>query len=103
MNYEDKKRLAFEYLINKMLKPHGVDYEYVSAHPKIKKRKCAFWAKWVDWYEYYTWTRADQEEFTTEAIDYIRKTLKYSKQRSTQIVAMFILQYGLKCSDYKLK
>ena len=102
MNDDKKKEIVFKFLINKMLKPHKVDYDYVCKNQKIKVRKWIFWTEWVNWFEYYTWTRADQEVFATEAIEYVRKTLRYSKQRSTQVVSMFLLSHGLKCNDYKL-
>ena len=45
---------TFKDLVNKMLEPYNVDYDYVVKNPIIEGN---------NWYEHYTWTKDDQNEF----------------------------------------
>lgn len=87
MTREEKEEIVARYLLNKMLKPHNVDVEYVMAHQKIEDK---------DWYSYYTWTEEEQSKFLVEGVDYVSKTLRVPKKRAKGIMGMFLLQWGLK-------
>jgi len=87
MNRDEKKFVVFKYLINKMLKSHGVDYDYVENNPKIDGE---------DWFRYYTWTEDEQSKFLVEGVEYVRQILRVPRKRATSIMAWFLVQYGLK-------
>lgn len=87
---DGKKEIVAKYLLNKMLKPHGVDFDYIMQHQEIDGKP---------WYIHYTWTEDAQSKFIVEGIDYIRKTLRVPRWRATSIMGMFILQWGLKTKE----
>lgn len=87
MNREEKQFLVYRFLINKMLKPHGVDWDYVMAHQQIEGQP---------WFQYYTWTQEESDAWKKDAIDYVRKTLHLSKKSAEYAVAMMNLNHGLK-------
>jgi hypothetical protein len=91
MTNNEKQEVVFKFLVNKMLKPHNVDYDYVTANPEIEGEP---------WYCHYQWTTKEQDVFQQEAVDYIKKTLRVPKDRAGKVAAWFILGYGLKCSDH---
>jgi hypothetical protein len=87
MNRQEKQFLVYKYLIDKMLKPHGVDFDYIVEHPNIDD---------LPWFQYYTWTRKDEEKFKEEAIAHIVKTLHMSKKQATISMGWILLNHGLK-------
>ena len=102
MNDKEKQAIVFKYLVSKMLKPIGVDYDYVMNNPTV-------WDfDWLggeetEWQNYYTWTQAQHDKFYYEATEYIRGVLKYSKRQSEKIVINFLNQYGLNIENYEHK
>lgn len=81
-------------LVNKMLEPYEVDYEYVVNNPEIEGEP---------WYQHYTWTMAQENEFKTWAISRARKVLHCSMSFAQKEVSMLLLFCGLKCSDYNIE
>ena len=73
-------------LINKMLEKHNVDIEFVKKNPEIRGKP---------WYIYYTFTPQEEEIFEKWAIDFIKKSLKCSKERARHEYAWFNLAWGL--------
>ena len=79
-------------LINKMLEPHGVDYDHVLNNPTIDG---------VDWFMYYTWTSEQSENFARWASKEIKKSLRCSMDRAESEYGWFNLMWGLKIDDDK--
>lgn len=76
-----------ERLVDKMLEPYGVGYEYVLANPQIEGQ---------DWFSYYTWDTAQERDFREWAIKEIRRSLKCSKEEAKKEYDFFYLMWGLK-------
>jgi len=87
MHRQEKQFLVYKYLIDKMLKPYGVDFDYIVEHQTIDD---------VPWYQHYTWTEAEQDKFQEEAIAHVVKTLHMPKKQATVSVGWLILNHGLK-------
>ena len=87
MNREQKQAIVFMFLINKMLKPHGVDIEYVMQNKEIEGKP---------WYQYYTWTEEEERKYKKEAIAYLRQVFYWSKKRAEKELLYFLMNYGLK-------
>lgn len=73
-----------------MLKPHGVDIEYVMANPEIEG---------APWYQHYTWTTEDEKQFKKEAIAYLKQVFRWSNAYCDRTMMYFLVQYGLKTKD----
>ena len=74
-------------LINKMLEPHGVTYDYIYENQVIDGQ---------EWYNHYTWSEADREAFRKYAIKRIKKVLRLPDSRVDFEVGMFLLAFSLK-------
>jgi hypothetical protein len=85
-----KKEDVVVHLINKMLEKHGVDFDFVSANPKIEGE---------DWYQHFTCTSEEQAAFKEYAVEYIRKRWRMSKKFAEKEANMFILAFGLQVQD----
>lgn len=79
-------------LVDKMLEPHGVDYNYVMSNPEIEGKR---------WYQYYTWTYKEFDEFKVWAIKEIKKHEKVSEEIAKKKFGYFHLQFGLRIDDTK--
>lgn len=77
-------------LVDKMLEPHGVDYNYVMQNPEIEGEQ---------WYQYYKWTNEECDEFKEWAIPVIMKHEKCNKKIASQKFGYFNMQYGLRIKD----
>ena len=73
--------------VNKMLEPHGVDFDYVLKNQKITG---------IEWFQYYTWTKSDREEYQKWFVAEMRKRLRIPKYRAEKEFASFNLMWGLK-------
>lgn len=82
-----KSNKFFKKAINKMLEPHGVDYEYVKEHPKIGEQ---------DWFVHYTLTPEQHEEFRDWFIKEFKKHFSFWKSRAEKEFLWFDLAYGLR-------
>ena len=49
-----------------------------------------------NWFDKYTWTKDQQQDFTSWAIDYMKRKLNYSTREAARQVSWFILGYGLR-------
>lgn len=81
-----RKEALLKDLINKMLKPYGVDYDFIVANPKINN---------IDWFQYYTFTPETEKAFKDWAIPFIKKRLRCSLAYAGQVYSWFDLCYGL--------
>lgn len=79
-------------LVDKMLEPHGVDYNYVMSNPDIQGKK---------WYQYYAMTNNEFDAFQSWAIPVIMKHEKCTKEIAKKKFGYFNLQYGLRIDDTK--
>lgn len=48
------------------------------------------------WFEFYTWSEKEEDEFKEYAIKLTQKRLRVGKRYATELVGMFILNYGFK-------
>jgi len=77
-------------LVDKMLEPHGVDYNYVMQHHEIEGKQ---------WYQYYTMTNNELDIFQAWAIPVIMKHEKCNKEIAKKKFGFFNMQYGLRIQD----
>ena len=82
-----KYNLTFRQLVDKMLEPHGVNYDYVVKNPMIDGKH---------WYDHYTWTKDEQNEFIRWAVDLVRAKHYWNRDLAESEVAWFILSFGLR-------
>lgn len=82
-----KKEEVIRILINKMLEPYKVDYDYIKENPVIDGK---------NWYTYYTMSEEQEKEFEAFAIDVFKKELKLNQVRAESEYSWFFLMYGLK-------
>jgi hypothetical protein len=78
---------VFVELVNKMLKKHGVNYDFVLANPLINGE---------DWFYHYTWTQKEQNEFIDWAVNLLIKKKKWSKAYCEKEMGWFMLAFGLR-------
>ncbi len=74
-------------MVNKMLEKHGVDYNFVTENQKDEE---------IPWYQYFTWSKEEEDIFSEWAIDYMRKKMRWSKKRSENELRWFLFMWGLK-------
>lgn len=74
-------------LVDKMLEPYGVNYDYVVENQFIEGE---------DWYMHYTWDTAEERDFRTWAVKEIRKHFKCTKEKAEKEYDMFNLMWGLR-------
>ena len=83
-------------LINLMMKKYGITYDEIESHLDEKKQ-------WLidgkNWFEYYTFTKEEEQNFRKEAIDMIAKRLKMSKKTAAQEFGWWYLFIGLSLKD----
>lgn len=82
----NKHDIVFKYLVNKMLKIHNVDYDYVVNNQTIEDKP---------WFQHYTWTEEQEARFIFEAAECVRSILHCTKRRALLYVTHFIGNYGL--------
>jgi hypothetical protein len=89
LTLEEKKNIFVIDVINKMFEiaGHNVTYD------DIKDRK-------DDWYTQWTMTMAQNDEWKEWGVAEIRKRFRYNKKLAEREMAMIILQWGLKFSDF---
>jgi hypothetical protein len=89
LTLEEKKNIFVIDIINKMFEiaGHNVTYD------DIKDRK-------DDWYTQWTMTMAQNDELKEWGVAEIRKRFRYNKKLAEREMAMIILQWGLKFSDF---
>lgn len=80
------KHVDLKIIVDEMLRPHGVGYDYVTENPKIKG---------LPWYDYYTTTPDREAEFKEWCINHIRG-LRCSKKDASEWYQWFHLFYGLR-------
>lgn len=79
-------------IINKELKPYGVDYDYVREHPVIEDE---------EWWRHYTFkSEKDYLKWKKYSINVIRRHLTRDKRRARQEFVWIDLCYGLR-HDYR--
>lgn len=78
---------VINHLINYELKPHNLTVK------DVENRE--------DWITELTTTSQKEKEFFEYGVQYIRKTLRYSKKLAEKNMSHFILQYGLRIDDGK--
>ena len=88
---ESKEKLFVE-LINKMLKPHGVDYNFVLANPYINGE---------GWFMHYKWTQQESDNFKAWAKKRIMKVFRCGAHYAQKELSWFMLAYGLCTIDEK--
>lgn len=84
---KSKSDKLFVELINKMLEPHGVTYDYIYANQVIDGQ---------EWYNHFTWSQVDRDKFKKYAIKRVKKVLRATDQEADYEVGMFMLAYSLK-------
>jgi len=89
LTLEKKKNIFVIDIINKMFEIAGHDVTY----DNIKDRK-------DDWYTQWTMTMAQNDEWKEWGVAEIRKRFRYNKKLAEREMAMIILQWGLKFSDF---
>ena len=89
LTLKEKKELFIRDIINKMFEIAGHDVTY----DDIKDRK-------DDWYTQWTMTMAQNDELKEWGVAEIRKRFRYNKKLAEREMAMIILQWGLKFSDF---
>jgi hypothetical protein len=89
LTLEEKKNIFVIDIINKMFEIAGHDVTY----DDIKDRK-------DDWYTQWTMTMAQNDEWKEWGVAEIRKRFRYNKKLAEREMAMIILQWGLKFSDF---
>jgi hypothetical protein len=89
LTLEEKKNIFVIDIINKMFEIAGHDVTY----DDIKDRK-------DDWYTQWTMTMTQNDEWKEWGVAEIRKRFKYNKKLAEREMAMIILQWGLKFSDF---
>lgn len=82
-----KKEEVIRILINKMLEPYKVDYDYIKENPVIDGK---------NWYTYYTMSEEQEKEFEAFAVDVLKKELRLNQVRAESEYSWFSLMYGLK-------
>jgi hypothetical protein len=92
LSYEEKKNQSVIDLINEMFKIAGHDVKY----DDIKSRE-------DDWYAQWTMTEEQYCEWKKFGVNYLRKSLKLSKESAEKEMAWFGLMYGLKFDNPEFK
>lgn len=87
MRQSKVQELSIE-IINKMLEPYKIDYQYIKDHSSING---------IPWYDYYTWTESQQSEFKEWAVSRVKKEFKVTDERARKEVGWMLLSYGLRC------
>lgn len=83
-------------LINLMMEKFGITYDDIMSHLDDKKR----WKiDGKDWYQYYSFTKAEADEFRKKGVDLIRKKLNITKKSAEKEMAWWYLFTGLTISD----
>ena len=90
LSRQEKIDQAIKDLINKMFEiaGHAVTYEDIIGRTD-------------NWYTNWTMTMAQAEEWKGWGVEYLRKTLRMSKQAAEREMLWANLQWGLKYEDYK--